>query len=513
MRSVLRTRGDSLKTHPRPAAGSGAPESPGWALPLLVAAMDAAWIVPYATLAGTIWLGAASSLLAPVTVFALLAGGQIATRAGVSGFSQTRATQGRVALVVAGAAAGALAVVWQYRADPAWRLHGPARDWLTPILTGARPELPAWVLALLVWRRALVIGRTALEYYDVETVFTLGLAAFGVFAALMAAAHTVPPLAAAAAAGFPYLLGFFLVSLIALPVARLQSVQRQTRASQRNATVAADWYALVVGAAVAVLAVATVAGAILRLDAAAVFRAAVPALDAVLLALLYVIAVPIGFVLSGMVWAIRRMLHPHAVQPMPSPSPAAWLQQLSSGHTAGLPPEAAAALRWGAALALLAIVLLVIARSVFRYERVGRRHPADIMRESVWSWADLRASWHDLFRRRARSTASAGQNFGNGAAAAIRRAYAEFLGLAAALGARRHESQTPVEFAHVVSSNRPAATAAIETLTDLYGRVRYGLEAPSSREVAAAQDALERVRAAILPEGAPDPRRARGRRG
>ncbi len=382
MRSVLRTREDPSENRSRSAAaGSGAPDSPGWTLPLLVAAMDAAWIVPYAILAGTIWLGAPSSLLAPVTVCVLLAGGQIVGRAGLSRPAGARIAPARVALVVGGAAAGALAVVWQYRADPAWRLlHGPAREWLVSILAGARPELPAWVFAMLVWRRALVIGRTTLEYYDVETIFTLGLAAFGVFAAVMAAGHTVPPLTAAAAAGFPYLLGFFLVSLIALPIARLQSVHRQTRASQQNAAVTADWYALVVGAAAAVLVVATLAGAVLRLDVAAVFRAVAPALDAVLLALLYVIAVPIGFVLSGIVWAIRRMLHPHAVQPMPSPSPAAWLQQLSQGHTAGLPPEAAAALRWGAALALLAVVLLLIARSVFRYERVGRRHPADIVR-------------------------------------------------------------------------------------------------------------------------------------
>jgi len=481
-----------------PDAAAGRADTPGWVLPFLVAAMDTAWITPYAILAGTIWLAGALSLVAPIGLFALLAGGQIAGRWAVSGFAATRAAQARLALVLVGVAAAALVVAWQYCGDAAWHVRGSVGAWFALILNGGRPELPAWVVAMLAWRRGLVIGRTTLEYYDVETVFTLGLGAFGVFAAAMAAGHSITPLAATAVAAFPYLLGFFLTSLVALPIARLQSVQRQTRASRRNTTVSGDWYALVVGAAFVLLGIATIAGAILRLDVGAVFRVLGPALNVVLVALLYVIAYPIGLILSGIIWVIHEVLHFRAVQPLQSPVPATWVQQLAHGNTTGLPPEAAAALRWGEVLLLLAIVLLWVARSVFRYEGTGRRVSSDIARESVWSWADLRASWRDLFRRRAPELAASVSDLGAGPAAAVRRVYAEFLGLGDVLGVLRQQSQTPAEFARAVSAGWPAAASPTEALTDLYSRVRYGLEIPSLEDVEAARAALARVRAEAI---------------
>ncbi len=496
---MLRTRGERPRAvTPIDTAAVDRGGASGWVLPFIVVAMDTAWITPYAILLGTIWLTGARSLVAPIAMFALLACGQIAGRAGVSGLSGPRSARVRFLLVVAGVAAATLVVAWQYRGDGVWRMHGPLWRWAAPIVNGDRPELPAWVLALLVWRRGLVIGRTTLEYYDVETIFTLGLGAFGVFAAAMAAGHSVALLAATAVAAFPYLLGFFLTSLVALPIARLQSVQRQTRASQRNTTVSGDWYALVVGAALILLGTAVIAGAVLRLDVGAVFRALGPAVDLVLVVLLYMIAYPIGLVLAGIVWAIRQVLHPRAVQQLSAPSPATWLQQLTHGNANGLSPEATAALWWSLALMMLLIVLVWIARSVFWYERAGRRLPADIVRESVWSWADLRASWRDLFQRRPPEGGAGMPGFGSGMTGAIRRTYAEFLGMGDALGVLRQESQTPAEFARAVSKSRPIAAASADVLTDIYSRVRYGLEAPSPDDVEAARAALARVRVETL---------------
>jgi hypothetical protein len=479
------------------AAGAGADraDTAGWALPFLVAAMDTAWITPYAILAGTVWLSGVASLVAPVAIFSLLAGGQIAGRVALSGGPAARVAKGRLVLVVVGIAAAALVVAWQYRADTWWRFQGPIWHVPASVLNGGRPELPAWFLAMLVWRRGLVIGRTLLEYYDVETVFNLGLGAFGVFAAVTAAGHSVALLAGAASAAFPYLLAFFLVSLVALPVARLQTVQRQTRASRRNTTVSADWYALIIGGAVVLLGIATFAGLVLRLDVGVLFRALGSALNVVLIAFLYAVAVPLGLILSAIVWVIRQVVHPRVGQPLPAPSPTAWIQQLAHGSTAGLPPEAVAAFRWGMALALLAIVLLWIARSVFRYETTGRRRPADIVRESVWSWTDLRASLLDLLRRRSPQGAGGEPDFEIGMAGAIRRTYAEFLGLGDLLGTLRQRSQTPAEYARAVGAGRPAAALPANELTEIYARVRYGMDAPSADDVRAARAALGRVRA------------------
>ena len=88
--------------------------------------------------------------------------------------------------------------------------------------------------------------------------------------------------------------------------------------------------------------------------------------------------------------------------------------------------------------------------------------------------------------------------FGSGMTGAIRRTYAEFLGMGDALGVLRQESQTPAEFARAVSKSRPIAAASADVLTDIYSRVRYGLEAPSPDDVEAARAALARVRVETL---------------
>ena len=52
----------------------------GWNLPLLVAAMDAAWIAPYALLLGAIWSSPGTPLLRAASLFSLLAAAQVLTR-------------------------------------------------------------------------------------------------------------------------------------------------------------------------------------------------------------------------------------------------------------------------------------------------------------------------------------------------------------------------------------------------------------------------------------------------
>jgi len=496
-----------------PVSAAERPEaSVGWALPCLVAVMDAAWITPYALLAGTIWFSPGIGLLNPVAILVLLAGTQVLTRRFLATTDERRA---RAALAALGVLVTAGVVAWQYGDTAWWRLQGPLWRTATSVLTGSRPVAPAWILAMLVWRRGLVIGRTALEYYDVEAVFNLGLGALGVFAALMAVGSSVLVLAATATAVFPYLLLFFAASLLALPLARLHSVQRLTRASVRHTRVSGGWYGLLAGAVIVLLGIATLAGVMLRLDVNALLHAAGAAVDVLLIIILYAIALPIGVILSGVIWVIRLLLHP-GTKPSLSPlSAPVWIQQVASHQTTGLPPDAAMALRWGVAVILLILGALWLARSVFRYGRAGRHIPADESRESVWSWADLRASWRTLFQPRRRGRrASLPADYGTGTVGTIRRFYAEFLTLAAALGNPRHKSQTPAELAGVVRAAHPGVAAAVDTLTAMYSRARYGLAALSLEDVEVARAALEqmRVERSTGPDDQP-PRRRMGEDG
>jgi len=281
----------------------------------------------------------------------------------------------------------------------------------------------------------------------------------------------------------------------------------------RRTTGYGGWYGLLAAVVIGLLGIAVAAGAVLRLDVGALFRALGPALSVLLVLGLYAIALPVGLIISAVIWVIRLLFHPRSISSLPPLSPPGWLQQLQSHETAGLPPNAAAALRWGAAVILLVVGLLWLARSVFRYGRTGRGVAADVSRESVWSWADLRASWRTLFRNPLRARpVSPPADYGTGGAGTVRRCYAEFLTLAAAFGSPRRASQTPAEFAGAVCAAHPDVAGATDTLTAVYSAVRYGLMAPSPDEVEIARAALEHVRAARSagPDGGPPRRGAPG---
>ncbi len=466
-------------------------------LPLLVAAMDAAWIMPYALMLGTVWGHPGAAVLSPLSVFVLLAAAQAVTRTLLAGPAPVG--RARVLLASAGAMAAAAAVAAQYGGDPWWRTHGPLWHAADMAIARVRPELPAFALAALAWRRGTGTGRTALEYYDVEAAFYLGLAAFGVFAAGAALGHSEPAIAATAADALPYLVAFFAAGLVALPVARLRSVRQRTLASPQAVTIGGGWYALIAGAVAAILGVAVLAAALLRLDPAGALRTLGRLVDPLLWVLVYVVTVPLGVILTGIVWLVRHLLHPGAAPPPRPGAPPAWLGAGPHQGAAGLPPAAEAALRWG--IASLAVVLLVLwlARAMFRYGRTGAPPPAEEVHESVWSWADLAAGLAAWLRRRSRpaGTPSPGPEFGVGAAAAVRRAYAELLGCAAALGHPRAPHETPAEFAGTLRAAWPGAADSVSRLTAVYSRVRYGLDPPSAVDLTAVSDALAQVHEAV----------------
>ncbi len=483
------------------ASRSRPPHDPSaWGLPLLASAMDAAWIAPYTLLLGSAWAHPGAPLLAPLAVFLLLAGAQTLARALLArGGPLARA---RWLLATSGALAAGAAVAAQYGGDPWWRTHGSLWNAADAALRSVWPEIPAFLLAGLVWRRGIVVGRTALEYYDLEAMFYLGLGALGVFAAGAALAHAEPAVAATAMRALPSLIAFFAAGLVALPVARLRSIRQRTQASPQAVAIGRGWYALVGGAVVAILGIAALAGALLRLDPAAVLRAVGRLLDPLLWDLLYVVAAPLGIVVAGIIWLVRRLLHAGAAQPLHPFVPPAWPRAAPHGAPTGLPPAAATALRWGIAALVAALILLWLARVVFRYDRVGTSPAGEEVHESVWSWADLRAALGAWLRRRPRPAdeAPSALDFGSGTAAAVRRAYAELLGLAAARGHPRAPHQTPSEFAGVLGATWPETARGVGALTAVYGRVRYGLEAPSDADLAAVREALARCREAPRPE-------------
>jgi Domain of unknown function (DUF4129) len=466
-----------------------------WELPLIAAAMDAAWVTPYSLLLGSVWGRPGAPLLTPVSLFVLLAAAQVATRAMLA--RRTPVAHVRALLVLFGVAAAGMAVAGQYGGD-LWRMaHGPFWSAADAALKGARPEVPAFVLAAVLWGRGIGVGRTDLEYSDVETIFQVGLAGFGVFAAGTALGSREPAIALIAAHALPYLIAFFAAGLIALPVARLRTIRRRTRASGQAMALSGDWFALIAGAVGAVLGVAVLGAALLRLDLKAIVTPVGRLVDPLLWILIYAIAVPLGAIVTGIIWVIRHFLRSGATPPPPRGfAPPRWIHGIPHGGAAGLPPVAAAALRWGVVSLLVCLIVLWLAQSVFRNGRLARDQRGEETRESVWSWRDLRAAFGAWLRRPPRPAEgrSSAPDFGTGPASLVRRTYAEVLALAAAQGHPRAPHHTPAEFIDTLHRAWPETAGDVERLTGVYNRVRYGLVDPSESDLAFVRTALVRIK-------------------
>lgn len=464
-----------------------------WELPLIAAAMDAAWITPYSLLLGSVWVHPGASLLSPLSLFVLLATAQVMTRAMLA--CHTPVTRARALLVLFGIAAAGMAVAVQYGGDPWWTAHGPLWRAADAALKGMRPEVPAIVLAALLWRRGIGIGQTELEYSDVETVFQVGLAGFGVFAAGAALGSREPAIALIAARSLPYLIAFFAAGLIALPVARLRTIRRRTRASGQAMALSGDWFALIAGAVAAVLGVAVLGAGLLRLDLKAIVSPLGRLVDPLLWIVIYAIAVPLAALVAGIVWLVRHFLHPGGIPPLHGFAPPGWIREMPHTGAAGLPPVAAAALRWGVVCLLVVLIVLWLAHSVFRYGSSARDQQGEETRESVWSWRDLRTAFAAWLRRpRSVEERSPAPAFGSGPAAVVRRTYAEVLALAAAQGHPRAPHRTPAEFADTLCRAWPGAAGDVERLTRVYSRARYGLLDPSENDLAIVRTALGRIK-------------------
>jgi hypothetical protein len=83
------------------------------------------------------------------------------------------------------------------------------------------------------------------------------------------------------------------------------------------------------------------------------------------------------------------------------------------------------------------------------------------------------------------------------AVGSIRAIYRELLQLGASAGARRAPHHTPDEHHPALAATLPMAREDISALTEVYVKARYSTQRPGPAEIAAAQAALARVKAAL----------------
>jgi hypothetical protein len=472
-------------------------------LTLGLAAMDTCWICAWAILLG-LWTAPQKPmpLLSPVSVFGLLLLGALSTQ-----------RLGRRALTNRGVrlgllASGLVAVLLAVRFDQYPDLDG--LEWLGAMVRTlafvlgqvSGPAL-AFALGLFVWWRGVRLGSQTATYVDVESAFRWGIGLLVGFGLIMAITTRPSMLPVIEARTTFFVVAFFFVSLVTLALGRLESLRTRTRAVGVNG----QWLGVLFAVAGAIVLLALLVGQLVSFDLLIV--ATRPIFDAigwVLLVVVYIVVIPLAWIVELLIYALLSVLQLNGDRPPPQPlEPADVDNLLQRILSVGLSPDMVVVLKSLGAALLLGVGLLIIARALRRWRPSSAEADAtDEQRDSLWSAGSFRRALFTWLRRvfqRRRSVAATSSGpqlsaiegdtirFGS-----IREVYRELLTLAESQGVQRAPATTPSE--HLLSLKHSLEPEDDVThITDAYVEVRYAEHEASSDEIEVAREQLERLHA------------------
>ena len=460
------------------------------ALPAGLVAIEFCWLYPWMLLlTGAFYGPNALPLLPPGPAFSLLLLGFLTVRAALA--RPWSLTAARTGVVAVGLATGLTAVkLTYYPQHAAWDLR-----WLAVLVRAAHDALPvvvpavmASLLAALLWWRGIVLGEREFTHFEIERAFRRGVACTIVFMIFFVIYGDSRGFATATAAP-AYLLGFFSLGLIMLAVTRLLSIWQESQADEAQALAAnRHWLLLLIAVVGVILTGATLFSGVVNVQfRPTILRGLAPLAPVV--EVLFLIAFSIALVIARGILYILSQLPQRFGQVERPPEAGQPLEELLRD----LPPGVVTTARWGMVVVVFGLLVLLIAIAVVRRRRRAKK-PGEDERESVWSTplllAGLGQVWRNLWARlHAMPTGPEPESV-----SAIRAIYRELLRLGAGLGIARRLSETPYEYRPRLSAHLPGDAPDISSLTEAYVRVRYTPEAPSETEVAAAYEALARVR-------------------
>lgn len=359
-----------------------------------------------------------------------------------------------------------------------WRLR-----WLGDVFQSLKQylfaqDLLVFFLVVFLWWRGIVLAQRRLVSSSVAFRFRLGVVLLATTSAIAGSALT-----------WPYhhvVFLFFFASLLGIALARAEEVGQQY--GGRQSPFSLSWLATLVTASAVVLVMA--AGLTSLLTGETIGRILTPVLrvlQILLFVVIYIFAWMAQLVLEPLLailqqYEIGRALD-DVIDRLNFPTPPT---DESPPSDPLFTPDQLATMRLFAAVIAAAVVLLIVAISLYRL-RARSSHPSNEERESVWEGVQLRDGLGNLLRsgrRRLSGMADAlthsylGQVF---AALTIRRIYAHLASLAAREGYPRAQDETPYDYLPTLKTAFPESRREVTQITESYVAVHYG-ELPERQE-------------------------------
>ncbi len=457
--------------------------------------MEALWVYPWLA-----WIGKWPALawqrppLSLASLILLLSLSLFATRFFLS--RRWSLLQVRLSLVACGLIAIFTVVRIEYGAgsgllDSAW--FASTAHLLLDSFSHLHPLVIALGVGLYLWWRGTVWGRSPLYFDDIYHSLLIGLIAL---VTLILARGADPGMMSAVGL---YVIGFFFCGLCALALARLQVIQKQAREKEEAVPAfSGRWIAIIAGITGGIVLEAIGTASIFSADfVALVGRLLNFTADLLLKALEYLLT-PLAYLVAGLFYVVQFIVNLFRQGQTPQPffsENTSGIEGLPEVIPKALPPVAILAIKWGFFSLVIAGVLFLLARAVFRYRSYQSESEAEEINESLWSWEGFKADLR-LFFRLLRQRFSRQSKKGTPAIPilsqqkweedesrlGIREIYQRLLWQASHLSLARRRHETPSEYAARLGQAVSGGSTQLSELTRLYINVRYGeLEAETEQ--------------------------------
>jgi hypothetical protein len=308
----------------------------------------------------------------------------------------------------------------------------------------------------------------------------------------------------------PYVLGYFFTALMGMGISNFLSLRRGL-AGRSKATdlFSRRWLLVLLGVVASIVLIGSLVASSLSLNFVDVIIKPLNAVaGALLLALLYVVGYPLGYLVEGIGWLVGLIVNwivsKLGTKPFESPEFSDFAENAGKIQSGQVPETLFNLIKWGILLIVIGLVVYFLSRAIFRYWRNTGEKGYEEIHESIWSWDgfrnDLRSFLNgltDRFHRAQHATPPLASTIAAPQLLDIREVYKGLLWEGALCGHPRYHSQTPHEYESALFAVVPAQKRDVEDITEAYVRSRYGQSRLSDEESMALVNEWLSLRAAI----------------
>lgn len=348
--------------------------------------------------------------------------------------------------------------------------------------------------AYLLWR-SMTIGRETLTFDDLYPKFLFGLVALVVLFVLWRGSPGVQGSGTALGSTGLYVIAYFSTGLVGLALLNLVAIRQATlRHEDASAPPSRLWLTMTIGVVLAILVVALGVVSIFSLDLLALLLHPLSVLAQwTIMALFIGVVYLIGFPAALLVYILRFLVsifgRGKLPQPPEPPDPSKVKEKVEKEGAGIIPPELITIIEWALVALVIALVVYLLARTLFRYRRGRVDEGVEQVSESLWSWKEITSDLLSLLTRllhllmpqkshRAKVSpppaAAIVNDEDDSRIFPVRELYQGLLWEGGKAGIPRPSAATPYEYQRALERRLPPPAEELEAITRAYVAERYG---------------------------------------